>query len=427
MAEHRKIQKAASAAIRQAAGAMLPDAVVDSPLAVHSEREELAYWRVPVESHGQHVGFVDVDPECKVLRYGTYPSVATMPGMHRAITQMTFDEISRQIRTDLGEAVSVAGDPSLVAVGGSTRITWSVPVIDGEGHDQVALVTPGFAWLEEVNALVDDATNSDELVDTAAQPSRQTQLDIADLTEKLGLKANAEDPRKRSFKWSGSDEHLLFKSLTTFNGIVVRITRPDMPPLMLPKASTYDGLFHRVGEQLPLYASTRLATAWARLVHSNLRSLATGPLEERVSQLRVDSARMLDLRGPALELLGFDRGILYSPGRYDATHKLASLAREVGAEGLLVPSRWSGDGIDVVVFATALHSVKVVSTQVRGLTLADAIEDESVREFLENDEEVVRAFISALENGRFERWVSGLNSSTKVTAGLRALAERVAS
>jgi hypothetical protein len=405
---------------------MLPGAVVDAPLAVHSEREELAYWRVPVESHGQHVGFVDVDPECKVLRYGTYPSVAAMPGTHRAITQMTPEEISHQIRTDLGEAMSVAGDPGLVAVGGSTRIMWSVPVIDGESRDQVALVTPGFAWLQESkSALVDDVTKTDELVRTA-QPPRQTELDIADLTEKLGHKVNAKEPRKRPFSRSDSDEHLLFRSLTTFNGVVVRITRPEMPPLMLPKDSPYDGQFHRAGEQLPLYASTRLATAWARLVRSNLSGLATGSLEERVSELRVASARVLDLRGPALEFLGFDRGVLYSTGRYGATHKLASLAREAGAEGLLVPSRWSDEGVDVVVFANALDRVTVLNTQVRGLTLADATEDEWVREFLESDGEAVREFVSALENGKFERWVSELNSPPEVTAGLRALAERVA-
>jgi hypothetical protein len=149
LAEYRKIRKAASAAVRQAAGGMLLGAVVDAPLAVHSEREELAYWRVPVESQGRHVGFVDIDPECKVLRYGTYPSVAMTRGTHGAITQMTPEEISYQIRTDLGEAMRVVGDPGLVAVGGSTRITWRVPVIDGEGLNRAALVTPGFAWLEE--------------------------------------------------------------------------------------------------------------------------------------------------------------------------------------------------------------------------------------------------------------------------------------
>ncbi|WP_131808069.1 RES family NAD+ phosphorylase [Mycolicibacterium elephantis] len=228
---------------------------------------------------------------------------------------------------------------------------------------------------------------------------------------------------------SPADEHFPFTSIRAFNGAAVRITRPKSSPLMLPKLAPSDGRFHSAGDPMPLYSSTDFATAWASQVGIYMRQLAFGGVERRVTNLEIDGARLLDLQSPELMPLGLTQADLTGSGRNYVTVEFVARARAAGAEGLLVPSRHSSEGRDLIIFADALHRVTVTNTQVLELGLADATNDKRVRARLKADERLSRMLATAIYDGTLERtletWVAEEDVTVELASGIREMADAV--
>lgn len=194
---------------------------------------------------------------------------------------------------------------------------------------------------------------------------------------------------------------------TTVSGDFVRITRPERDALALVSRSPGRGRFHSTGEDHPLYAESDLAVAWSDKIassHLRLGSVLAGE-QWRVTTLHLNRGVLLDVTSSAaLAPLGFDVADLYRPG---VGPQIAAQAREMGAEGLLVPSRWSPKATMLVLFLSAVHRVAVRSTVVAELGLPTAIVDAKLRHRFEENERLVQEFASAIEDGNLESWLDG--------------------
>lgn len=227
---------------------------------------------------------------------------------------------------------------------------------------------------------------------------------------------------------SPADDYFLSANILEFYGDAVRITPPEFPPLMLPGLAPFNGAFHSEGEPMPLYCATNFITAWASQVGAQLHKLASGGVERRVSNFEIHGVRLFDLQR-ALVSLRMPRPDPLSHKQQQLIRELIWRAQEVGAEGLLYPSRYAIDGKDLVIFADALHRVTIRNTRVVELSLADATHDIKVRARLESDEHLRRQFVAALNDGTFERQIEIWQAETTVTeeeaSGLRDLAKSV--
>ncbi|MBN6812940.1 RES family NAD+ phosphorylase [Kocuria marina] len=209
--------------------------------------------------------------------------------------------------------------------------------------------------------------------------------------------------------------------LTEASGNFFRITPPNVDPLKLPKSALFSGQFHREGDSPILYATSSLSDACLELIAKHgaaFREVAFG-IRRRVSHLYLDSALVLDLRTSANFALGTT---VIDPSHSDVTRRIASQARDFGAEGLLVPTKYSTEAVNLVLFGHALHHVTVLETEIRSLGLADAAPDGPAKNRFKNEPRVVNDFVTALEDGRFEHWLATLDAADDERQSFRELA-----
>jgi len=110
-----------------------------------------------------------------------------------------------------------------------------------------------------------------------------------------------------------------------------------------------EGRYHRPGEPWPLYASLEPATAWAEWRAAT--NGAIDPADERRRLWRLEARRLpvIDLRRAGLaEELGVRLDRLTGPRA--RAHGLARRARDLGADGMIVPSAARPGAWNLVVF-----------------------------------------------------------------------------
>ncbi|HYN63884.1 MAG TPA: RES family NAD+ phosphorylase [Candidatus Limnocylindrales bacterium] len=131
-----------------------------------------------------------------------------------------------------------------------------------------------------------------------------------------------------------------------------------LPPTQpAPHAARY----HRPGDPWPLYASLDRQTMWDEWAHATDGRVPPEEDPRWVCALDVD-LRVLDLRDPATRRalragIGALRGA-WSPDRSNPTTlRVARAARELGVDGMIVPSAARDDGWNLVVLPGAFESV----------------------------------------------------------------------
>ncbi len=220
-------------------------------------------------------------------------------------------------------------------------------------------------------------------------------------------------------------ERALRPALKPISGAYVRVSSPGHPPLSTPTDAPFPGRFHRIGEQAPLYVSSDLSVAWAELLRALPLSQAGHELPTLVTRLEVKDLVVLDLTDRAsLATLGIDISDVMTGDR-SLTQRLADVARDMRAEGVLVPSRMAPSNDKLVVFASGLGRVQVVDSEIVGLQLADATSDPVLQELLRQDEQLVQHFVAALNDDRFEEWIGSLGLPDTHISSFRSLAREV--
>jgi RES domain-containing protein len=134
-------------------------------------------------------------------------------------------------------------------------------------------------------------------------------------------------------------------------------------PGCLPPAqpALHAARYHQPGDPWPLYASLDRQTMWAEWAHATDGRVPPEEDPRWVCALDVD-LRVLDLRDPATRR-ALRAGIAalrgpWSPDRPNTTTlKVARAARELGVDGMIVPSAARADGWNLVVLPGAFDSV----------------------------------------------------------------------
>jgi RES domain-containing protein len=132
-----------------------------------------------------------------------------------------------------------------------------------------------------------------------------------------------------------------------------------MPP---DRPAQTEGRYHRPGEPWPLYASLEPATAWAEWQAATRGAIDPADERRRLWRLDVDGLAVIDLRRPRLsEELGISERQL--TGARSRAHGLAARARELGADGLVVPSAARDGAWNLVVFPSGFGRLRVAGSR----------------------------------------------------------------
>lgn len=135
-----------------------------------------------------------------------------------------------------------------------------------------------------------------------------------------------------------------------------------LPPI---QPAPHAGRYHQPGDPWPLYACLDPETMWAEWRRATGGGVAPEDDPRWVCTLDVDLA-VLDLRDPGTRLgLGLDDAALvgdWAPGNPNpATTRVAEVAREMGVEGIVVPSAARPDGWNLVVLPRGFERVHLIS------------------------------------------------------------------
>ena len=132
-----------------------------------------------------------------------------------------------------------------------------------------------------------------------------------------------------------------------------------MPP---DRPAPTEGRYHRSGEPWPLYASLEPATAWAEWQAATRGAVSPADERRRLWRLDVDRLAVIDLRRPGLaEELGISQRQLTGPR--SRAQGLAARARELGADGLIVPSAARDGAWNLVVFPPGFDRLRVAGSR----------------------------------------------------------------
>jgi RES domain-containing protein len=123
-----------------------------------------------------------------------------------------------------------------------------------------------------------------------------------------------------------------------------------------------EGRYHRPGEPWPLYASLEPATVWAEWQAATRGAIDPADERRRLWRIEATDLAVVDLRRPGLaEELGVTQRQL--TGARSRAHGLARIARERGADGLIVPSAARDDAWNLVVFPSGFERLRVAGSR----------------------------------------------------------------
>jgi RES domain-containing protein len=150
-----------------------------------------------------------------------------------------------------------------------------------------------------------------------------------------------------------------------YRGRAWRQTALRVPGCLPPaQPATHAGRFHRPGDPWPLYASLDRETMWAE--RTNASEAVLPPTEDRrwVCTFDADLA-VLDLRDPATRrALRVSLAQLTGPWSPEAPNaaalRVASAARRLGVDGLLIPSAARPGGWNLAVLPTSFERLRLV-------------------------------------------------------------------
>lgn len=136
---------------------------------------------------------------------------------------------------------------------------------------------------------------------------------------------------------------------------------PCLPPARPAPAS---GRYHRAREPWPLYSSLAPATAWAEWRAATGGALDPAAERRRLWRVDVTELPVLDLRrAETRAALGVEVGELIGPR--ERCQEVASRARQLGADGLIVPSAAHAGAWNLVVFPSGFGAVRPAGSTVR--------------------------------------------------------------
>ncbi|MEA2652554.1 MAG: hypothetical protein QOI85_2275 [Chloroflexota bacterium] len=131
-----------------------------------------------------------------------------------------------------------------------------------------------------------------------------------------------------------------------------------MPP---DRPAPSEARCHRVGDPWPLYASLDVKTAWAEWSAATRGAIDPARERRRLWRLDVRNMNVVDLRrSETRKQLGVGLEALTGPRH--AAQDLAARARELGADGLILPSAAHGGMWNLVVFPPAFSKVRVIGS-----------------------------------------------------------------
>lgn len=133
-----------------------------------------------------------------------------------------------------------------------------------------------------------------------------------------------------------------------------------LPPL---QPAPHAGRYHRPGDPWPLYAALDRETMWAEWAHATADAVAAEDDPRWVCGLDVD-LRVLDLRDPATRrALRVSQAQLVGDWAPDAPNaaamRVARAARELGVDGMVVPSAARDGGWNLAVLPHAFDRVRM--------------------------------------------------------------------
>jgi RES domain-containing protein len=142
---------------------------------------------------------------------------------------------------------------------------------------------------------------------------------------------------------------------------VHRQTGIDTPAFPPDRPSPGEARCHRAGDPWPLYASLDAETAWAEWGAATRGQVDPSGERRRLWRLDATNLDVVDLRrDEARRVLGVDLRELAGPrGRAQA---LAQRARQLGAEGMVVPSAAHPEHWNLVVFPAGFAKVRVAGS-----------------------------------------------------------------
>ena len=131
-----------------------------------------------------------------------------------------------------------------------------------------------------------------------------------------------------------------------------------MPP---DRPAPVEARCHRAGDPWPLYASLDCETVWAEWSAATRGAIDPSSERRRLWRLDVTDVSVIDLRRwEAREQLGIELDAITGPR--PAAQELAARARDLGADGLILPSAAHDGHWNLVVFPTAFPKVHVAGS-----------------------------------------------------------------
>jgi RES domain-containing protein len=138
----------------------------------------------------------------------------------------------------------------------------------------------------------------------------------------------------------------------------------DTPWLPPDRPAPGEARYHRAGDSWPLYASLDADTAWAEWRGATRGAIDPTTETRRMWRLDVRDLRVIDLRSADVRAaLGVGTDDLVGGRR--ACHALARRARDLGADGLIVPSAARDGGWNLVVFPRGFPALHAAGSSVR--------------------------------------------------------------
>jgi RES domain-containing protein len=142
---------------------------------------------------------------------------------------------------------------------------------------------------------------------------------------------------------------------------VHRQTGLDTPAFPPDRPAPGEARCHRAGDPWPLYASLDAETAWAEWSAATRGQIEPSDERRRLWRLDVTNLEVIDLRRPqARRALGAD--LVELTGPRSRAQALARRARELGAEGMVLPSAAFPNHWNLVVFPAAFGKVRVAGS-----------------------------------------------------------------
>ncbi|MBA2632182.1 MAG: RES family NAD+ phosphorylase [Chloroflexi bacterium] len=150
--------------------------------------------------------------------------------------------------------------------------------------------------------------------------------------------------------------------LSTFSGGVHRQTGLDMPALPPDRPAAVEARCHRAGDPWPLYASLEVETVWAEWSAATRGAVDPSTERRRLWRLHVAGLNVVDLRrSEARKQLDVDLDRITGPR--GVAQDLAARARDLGADGLVLPSAAHPEHWNLVVFPPAFSKLRVLGSR----------------------------------------------------------------